>query len=93
MWSKPLTQDRTAFVFLNPLPYGEPYRVQIYLKDMGLIMNEKYNFYEMFTGELIGEFNYKDIFKCSVNPSGSVLAFWAEPAKTKSKPKNKATIN
>jgi alpha-N-acetylgalactosaminidase len=81
MWSKPLVNDRTAFVFLNPLPYGTPIKTDISLNDLGLIRYTKYNFYESFSGKLIGAYNYDDIFEFSVNPSGSVLTFWTEPAK------------
>ncbi len=81
MWSKALVNDRTAFVFMLPLPYGTPIRSQISLNELGLIRYLKYNFYESFSGKLMGTYSYNEIFVFSVNPSGSVLAFWAEPAK------------
>ena len=79
MWSKPMSDDRTAFVFLNPQPYGTPSKAQVSLKDLGLIMSARYNLYEMFSGDLIGQYAAVDQFKCIVEPSGSVYAFWAVP--------------
>ena len=90
LWSKVMTKDRTAFVFLNPEPYGTPTGLKISLRDLGLISNEKYDFYEMFSGDLIGTFEYNSVFGCSVNPSGSVYAFWAEPIRQKLLVKSKS---
>ncbi len=81
MWSKPLTNDRTAFVFMYPLPYGTPANVKVTLNEIGLIRYASYNFYESFSGKLIGTFKYDESFTCTVNPSGSVFAFWAQPVK------------
>jgi alpha-N-acetylgalactosaminidase len=81
LWSKVLSNDRTAFVFLNPKPYGTPQAINISLKDLGLIRYETYNFYESFSGNFIGQHKYNENFNASVNPSGSVFCFWVEPAK------------
>ena len=81
MWTKPLTNDRTAFVFMYPLPYGTPAGVTVTLNELGLIRYSSYNFYESFSGKLIGTYKYDGSFSCIVNPSGSVFAFWAEPVK------------
>jgi alpha-N-acetylgalactosaminidase len=80
MWRKPLQNDYTAFVMLNQQPYGTPTKLSVSLNTLGLIRYPVYNFYESFTGDLLGQFKYSDVFNASVNPSGSVLAFWAEPA-------------
>lgn len=82
-----MSNDRTAFVFLNPQPYGTPVDFEISLHDLGLVNSEKYNFYEMFTGNLTGQYNVKDTLKGQVNPSGSVYGVWAEPVNKKEKPK------
>lgn len=92
IWSKPMSGDRTAFVFLNPQPYGTPSNVQVTLKDLGLVNSENYNFYEMFSGDLIGQYASKDQFKAIVEPSGSVYAFWAEPIKMRYKPSAKSIV-
>ena len=81
MWTKPLTNDRTAFVFMYPLPYGTPAGVKVTLNELGLIRYSSYDFYESFSGQLIGTFKYDASFTCTVNPSGSVYAFWAQPSK------------
>jgi hypothetical protein len=86
VWSKPLAEDFTAFVLYHPDPYGEPARLSVRLSDLGLIRYKVYNLYESFSGEIIGQFNYSSIFKVSVNPSGSVYAFWAQPDSTGKKP-------
>lgn len=84
MWRKPLTKLRTAFVFYAPEPYGELIKVSVQLKSgLGLIDSPLFNFYETFSGKLIGQFNYTSTFTTHVQPSGSVLAFWAEPVKSK----------
>jgi len=85
IWSKALSGDRTAFVFLNPQPYGTPSTIKVSLKDLGLIMNSEYRLYEMFSGDALGDYKASDIFKCIVEPSGSVYTFWAEPTNTKRK--------
>lgn len=92
IWSKTMSKDRTAFVFLNHQPYGTPAKSQVDLKNLGLIL-PKYSFYEMFSGDLIGHYSYKDLFKCTIDPSGSVYAFWAEPVKSKLTEKLKSHIN
>ena len=81
MWTKPLVNDKTAFVFMYPLPYGTPAGVIVKLNDLGLIRYSSYNFYESFSGQLIGTYKSSDSFNCTVNPSGCVFAFWAQPAK------------
>jgi alpha-N-acetylgalactosaminidase len=93
MWRKPLQNDYTAFVFLNQQPYGTPTRTKISLKDLGLTRYSLYNFYESFSGTLIGQFKYSDVFNATVNPSGSVLAFWSEPASKLGKIKKISTIS
>jgi alpha-N-acetylgalactosaminidase len=80
LWSKPLVNDKTAFVFLLKDPYGTPQRITISLQELGLTRYTLYNLYESFTGNLIGQYKYSSNFNCSVNPSGSVFAFWAEPS-------------
>lgn len=92
IYTKEMSGDRTAVVFMNQLPYGTPTSVQVSLKDLGLVMNTKYSFYEMFSGDLIGEFKNDDNFKCSVNPSGSVYALWAEPMKNSTDSKSWSSI-
>ena len=92
-WAKPLSNDYTAFVLLNPEPYGTPTGVSVSLKDLGLIRYPAYNLYESFTGNLIGQYKYNSVFSASVDPSGSVFAFWAEPVSGKDvKPKLKSSI-
>lgn len=92
VWSKPLSNDRSVFVFLNPQPYGTPNKFEISLSELGLVNSEKYNFYEMFSGNSTGQYGYKDTFKGQVNPSGSVYGFWAEPVNKKQKPKTNSFI-
>jgi hypothetical protein len=82
-WSKKVTGNRQVFVFFYPLPYGTPARVDIKLSDLNLVDFKQYDFYESFSGELIGHFGANDTFKTSVDPSGSVVAFWAEPSNGK----------
>lgn len=82
MWSKPLTNDRTAFVFMYPLPYGTPQGVNVSLNALGLIRYSSYDLYESFSGKLIGTYKYNAYFSCNVNPSGGVFAFWAQATKT-----------
>lgn len=79
LWSKLLSDNKTAFVFYNPRPYGTPVRIKVSLENLGLIKNNNYNFYEMFSGNFIGKFNSTDIFMVSVKPSGSVFSFWSDP--------------
>lgn len=92
VWSKPLSGDRTAFVIYNPEPYGTPIRVDISLRDLGLTRYTAYNFYETFSGDLIGQYKYSGSFNVSVNPSGSVYAFWAEPTQKGMKNKVKSRL-
>lgn len=82
IWTKPLSADRVVFAMVYQYPYGTPAKVSISLNQLGLIRYSTYHFYEAFTGSLIGTYHYNDIFNCTVNPSGSVFAFWAEPAQT-----------
>jgi hypothetical protein len=93
MWSKQLVGDRTAFVFFYPEPYGTPVNIKVALKDLGLTRYSMYNFYESFSGDLIGQFKYSDHFNASVEPSGSVLAFWSEPSPKGGLPKTKSFID
>ena len=79
LWSKDLINDKTAFVFFNPLPNGTPTTINVPLKSLVLDNFKVYNFYETFDGKQIGQFKNSDVFSVSVNPSGSVFAFWAEP--------------
>ena len=92
IWSKQLSNDYTALVFLNREPYGTPTKVSVSLLNLGLIRYKEYNFYESFTGNLTGQFKYSDVFSIQVDPSGSVAAFWCEPVKDKSKPKLFSTL-
>ena len=92
LWAKQLSNDKTAFVFFNPLPYGTPSKVNVSLRTLGLIRSPVYNFYESFNGKFIGQFKYSSNFNVSVDPSGSVFAFWAEPASKFQKPKEKSSI-
>lgn len=93
VWSKLLTNDYMAFVFYNPLPYGTPTNVKLSLKDLGLTKYQTYTFYESFSGNLIGQYNKKENFNTTVNPSGSVFAFWAEPAQKRIKPVVKSSVS
>jgi hypothetical protein len=93
IWSKPLVNDYTAFVFLNKEPYGTPVTVSISLNQLGLIRYKAYHFYESFSGNLTGSYQYDQVFKVNVDPSGSVFAFWAEPAKTSILKTNKLKSN
>ena len=90
IWSKLLSNDFTAFVFFNPLPYGTPSNVKISLKELGLIRYPAYNFYESFSGNLIGQYKNTDVFNVTVDPSGSVFAFWSEPAQKGRTPSSKS---
>jgi len=92
VWSKLLSSDFMAFVFYNPLPYGTPTNVKVSLKDLGLTKYSTYNLYESFSGNLIGQYKNKDTFNATVNPSGSVFAFWAEPGQ-KRKPELKSYVS
>lgn len=80
IWSKQLSNEFTAFVFLNHEPYGTPTRLSVGLNDLKLFKFKSYIFYESFSGSLIGKYYQKNsTFMVEVNPSGSVFAFWAEP--------------
>jgi hypothetical protein len=92
LWSKELENGKTAFVFFYPLPYGTPAAVQVTLKELNLTEYSLYNFYESFSGDLIGQFKSAGTFNTSVEPSGSVVAFWAEPTQKAKKPKVKSFI-
>ncbi|CAF0822916.1 unnamed protein product [Brachionus calyciflorus] len=92
IWSKTLVNDIVAFVFYNPLPYGTPRYISVPLKQLGLDKKDAYNFYETFSGDLIGKFNRTDFINIKVDPSGSVFACWAEPTKLASEPKTKSTL-
>lgn len=83
LWFKQLTDDRVAFVFFNPQPYGTPTFVKISLKDLGLTRYSEYDFFESFSGTLIKRFKYSETFNTTVDPSGSVFAFWAVPVSSK----------
>ena len=79
MWAKPLMNNRTAFVFMQPSATGTPTNVTVLLKEMCLTDFSAYNFYEAFSGKLIGSFKNDASFSHTVNPSGNCLAFWAQP--------------
>ena len=81
MWTKPLTNDRTAFVFMLPSATGTPTNVTVALNELSLNRFPSYIFYETFTGQLIGVYKSNESFSHAVNPSGSVFTFWAQPAK------------
>ena len=81
VWSKQLSKDIVAFVFLNKEPYGTPTHLRVRLNtDLKLNKYQAYNLYESFTGELISQVLKNDTILVSVDPSGSVFTFWAEPA-------------
>lgn len=82
MWAKQLTYDRVAFVFYYPEPYGTPAKVVISLRQLGLTRFLAYDFFESFSGQLIRRYKYSDSFNATVDPSGSVFAFWAVPVST-----------
>jgi alpha-N-acetylgalactosaminidase len=79
IWSKPLAGNLTAFVFYHIDPFGMPVRVSISLADLDLNPTIPYNFFESFSGKLLGQYNQTTNFETYVNPSGSVFAFWVEP--------------
>lgn len=78
IWRKPMSKDRVAFAFMYPEPYGTPAKVKVSLTDMGLIQHDSYSFFEMFSGDLVGNYAAGDMFNCTVFPSGSTFAFWVE---------------
>ena len=80
IWSKPLMSDLTAFVFVNNLPNGNATLVRISLFDLKLSKFDVYNFYELFTGKLIGQFHKTDSFVTSIKTNYDSFAFWTEPA-------------
>ena len=82
MWAKQLTNDRVAFVFYYPEPYGTPTTVVISLRQLGLTRFLAYDLFESFSGQLIRRYKYSDSFNATVDPSGSVFAFWAVPVST-----------
>lgn len=92
IWSKPLTKDRTAFVFYHSDPYGEPTKVKVSLQELGLVRYNSYIMYESFSGVLIGHYSSSDSFETSVNPSGGVVAFWAQPGNGELSPKVEETL-
>lgn len=83
MWAKQMTDDRVAFVLYNPEPYGTPTSVKVSLKQLGLTRYEAYDFYESFSGQIIRRYKYSDMFNATVEPSGSVYAFWSVPVSSK----------
>lgn len=93
IWSKPLVDNKTAFVFYNPLPYGTPTNVTVSLQQLGANKTDTYNFYETFTGDLVGQYHKSDYLNIKVNPSGSVFACWAEPVESKENGKVKSTLS
>ena len=92
VWSKEMDNDLKAFVFYNPLPYGTPTNVKLTLKELNLVEHATYNLYETFSGQLLGQYKSSDSFNATVNPSGSVFTFWAEPSKKNKKPALKKTL-
>ena len=87
MWSKALDKDMTAFAFVNTNDQGMPTKLNVKLVDLGLTRYPAYNLYETFSGALIGKYANTESFEVTVNPSGSVFAFWAEPSTNKHKPR------
>ncbi|CAF3756226.1 unnamed protein product [Adineta steineri] len=85
VWSKPLQDDRTAFVALFPQPYGTPIRMSIKLSDLGLGRYQDYDLFELFHGDFLGKHHYTDAYNFTINPSGDVHAFYAESAEPKTK--------
>lgn len=83
MWAKQMSDDKVAFVFFNPEPYGTPSNVKILLKDLGLTRYPAYDLFESFSGDLIKRYKYSESFNTTVDPSGSVFAFWAVPVSSK----------
>ncbi|CAF1205779.1 unnamed protein product [Rotaria sordida] len=80
IWSKPLLDDRVAFVALYPEPYGTPIHLSVNLTDLGLIRYQDYNFFESFYGSFLGKYHYTDKYNFTINPSGDVHAFYVESA-------------
>ncbi|CAF0889045.1 unnamed protein product [Didymodactylos carnosus] len=79
VWSKPLLNDRTAFVVLSPEPYGTPIHVSVSLENLGLTRYQDYDFFESFDSKYIGKYHYNQVFNFTVNPSGDVFAFYTSP--------------
>lgn len=92
LWRKPLDSNNTAFVFFNPLPYGTPTSIRVTLKELGLTNEKSYLFYESFSGKLIGKYDEGGDFSVTVDPSGSVFAFVAQPYNGISSIKNKLEL-
>lgn len=92
IWKKTLENDKTAFVFYYPLPYGTPAVINVPLFELGLNKSELYNIYETFTGELVGQYKKMDSLKVKVEPSGSVFACWAESTSLEQKLKTKSKL-
>lgn len=90
IYRKAMSQDRTAFAFMYPEPYGTPANVKLTLTTMGLVQHSTYSFFEMFSGDLVGNYAAGDMFNCTVYPSGSTFAFWVEHS---SEGKRKSTVN
>jgi len=80
VWSKPLKDDRVAFVALFPQPYGTPIHLNVNLTSLGLIQYQDYDFFETFTGNYLGKYHYTDMYNFTINPSGDVHAFYVESA-------------
>jgi alpha-N-acetylgalactosaminidase len=57
IWSKRLANNSTAFVLYRGRPSGGPVNVTLSLADFGLEQSLGYNFYESFSGKLVGQFN------------------------------------
>ncbi|CAF3704202.1 unnamed protein product [Rotaria sp. Silwood1] len=83
VWSKPLIDDRTAFVALFPQPYGTPIHLSVNLTDLGLGRFDEYDFFETFHSEFLGKYHKNEQYNFTINPSGDVHAFYVESANTK----------
>ena len=92
IWKKMLQNEKTAFVFYYPLPFGTPAVIDVSLQEIGLNKSDIYNVYETFTGDLVGQFKSGDSLKVKVEPSGSVFACWTEPTKLGQKPELKSSL-
>ncbi len=78
IWRKRMSGERYAFAFMYPEPYGTPASVRVGLADLGLVAETSYSLFEMFSGDLIGNYDSDSMFNCTVYPSGGTFAFWAE---------------
>lgn len=80
-----MIDDRTAFAALYSQPYGTPVHMTTNLTALGLNHYENYDFFELFSGEYLGTYHYSAQYNFTINPSGDVHAFYAEPAASSKK--------